>query len=143
MPICKICEKDSFFTVDVISKICSDCKKKQKIEKQEKADKQKIEKQKKADKQKIEKQTMLDNYLSLKYSILKPFKVFLILSMIGSTLYTIDWFITYLDSPSLVQEALNRIINYYIIGYISSMFFMFCLIKMIDFLFDLDRKIDK
>lgn len=132
MPTCKICEKDSIFTVDVISKICNDCKKKQKIEKQ-----------KKADKQKIEKQTMLDNNLSLKYSILKAFKVFLILSMIGSTFYTIDWFITYLDSPSMVQEVLNRIINYYIIGYISSMFFMFCLIKMIDFLFDLDRKIDK
>lgn len=143
MPTCKICEKDSIFTVDVISKICNDCKKKQKIEKQKKADKQKIEKQKKADKQKIEKQTMLDNNLSLKYSILKAFKVFLILSMIGSTFYTIDWFITYLDSPSMVQEVLNRIINYYIIGYISSMFFMFCLIKMIDFLFDLDRKIDK
>ena len=51
-----------------------------------------------------QKQTPRDiNNLSLKYSILKAFKVFLMLSMIGSTYYTIDWFITYLDLPSVAQ----------------------------------------
>ena len=78
--------------------------------------------------------------LSDKYSILIAFKGFLILSMIGSSYYTIDWFITYLDLPSMTQDALSSVIKYYIIGYISSMFSMLCLIKMIDFFFDLDKK---
>ena len=37
MPICKVCGKDSFWTVDVASKICNECKKKQtQIEKKKK-----------------------------------------------------------------------------------------------------------
>ena len=137
MPICKICGKDSFWTFDITLKLCKDCRKKEQLELEKK-----ISTQKKAEKQKIEKQTTLNNNLSLKYSILKAFKGFLILSMIGSTYYTIDWFITYLDLPSMAQEALNSIIIYYIIGYIGSIFSMFCLIKMVDFLFDLNSKID-
>jgi hypothetical protein len=35
MPICKICGKDSFWTVDVASKICGECKKKKKSGKRE------------------------------------------------------------------------------------------------------------
>ena len=112
--------------------MCEKCEEKKKIEAQKFAEKQKKAKEQK---QKIEKQN-----LSLKYSILKAFKVFLILLMIGSTFYTIDWFITYLDLPSMTQDALSSVIKYYIIGYISWMFSMLCLIKMIDFLFDLDKK---
>ncbi len=36
MPICKICGKDSFWTVDVASKLCKECEKKKKLETQEK-----------------------------------------------------------------------------------------------------------
>ena len=80
--------------------------------------------------------------LSMKYSILKTFKVFLILSIIGSTVYTLDWFNTYLEMPQMAKDVLEHAVWYVIIGCISSIFIMFCLIKMIDFLFDLDKKIE-
>ena len=45
MPICKICGKDSFWTVDVgqrvASKLCKECEKKKKLETQEKKDEEK------------------------------------------------------------------------------------------------------
>ena len=31
MPICKICGKDSFWNVDVASKLCKECKKKKNL----------------------------------------------------------------------------------------------------------------
>ena len=94
---------------------------------------------------KDEKQTLrVTNELTLKYSILKAFKGFLILSMIGSLLFTLDWFNTYLEMPQMAKDVLERVVWYVIIGCISSIFTMFCLIKMIDFLFDLDKnKSDK
>ena len=47
MPICKVCGKDSFWTVDVVSKICKDCNQKKKSGKEEseiRSEKEKLEK---------------------------------------------------------------------------------------------------
>jgi hypothetical protein len=54
MPICKICGKDSFWTVDLNSKLCKDCKTKKNIESQKIAEEKKknIESQKIAEEKK-------------------------------------------------------------------------------------------
>jgi len=132
MPICKICGKDSFWTVDVASKLCKECKEKEKsaiIEKR----------QLKKEELKKEKQT-----LSQRYSVLESYKSLAFLFMIASTGFFIYSLQQYFDAPKLARETLENAMILSTVSYLITMFSLICLIKMIDFLFDLDKdKSDK
>ena len=73
--------------------------------------------------------------LSNKYSILKVFQILLWISIV---LYTISWFlITFTEAVLPMPEALITLPVFILV-----IFFHYCTIKIIDFLFDLDKKTD-
>ena len=154
MPICRVCGKDSFWTVDVASKICKDCKKKEKLANKEKKDEEKKqqfaeqlliekeelkkEKQTPSQKYKNEKQT-----LSQKYSVLEHYKGLAYLMMFLSTGFTIYSFIQISKASNEMKKhgvggSMDNAMLTLVITYVITMFSLFCLTKLIDFLFDLD-----
>ena len=74
---------------------------------------------------------MKNNLLAGKYSILNYYKLLNIILMIIASIGVIF---------SLTQELTDHIYIYIIISYILSMFSLYCVIKIINFLFDLDNK---
>ena len=82
--------------------------------------------------------------LSQKYSILELYKGLAFLLMIVATGFFIYSLVQYFDAPKVAREMLENAMITSTISYIITMFSLFCLTKMIDFLFDLDRdKSDK
>ena len=81
--------------------------------------------------------------LSQKYSILELYKGLAFLLMIASTGFFIYSLVEYFDAPKVAREMLENAMITSTISYIITMFSLFCLTKMIDFLFDLDLKSNK
>ena len=75
-----------------------------------------------------------DTSLSHKYSVLLKYKVLVYILMVIDTIYSFK---------TLFGGGLDdKVISYVVIAYIISMFSLYCLILMIHFLFDLDKKTD-
>ena len=81
--------------------------------------------------------------LSQKYSILEFYKGLAFLLMIASTGFFIYSLVEYFDAPKVAREMLENAMITSTISYIITMFSLFCLTKIIDFLFDLDLKSNK
>ena len=82
--------------------------------------------------------------LSQKYSILELYKGLAFLLMIVATGFFIYSLVQYFDAPKVAREMLENAMITSTISYIITMFSLFCLTKIFDFLFDLDRdKSDK
>ena len=82
--------------------------------------------------------------LSQKYSILELYKGLAFLLMIVATGFFIYSLVQYFDVPKVAREMLENAMITSTITYIITMFSLFCLTKMIGFLFDLDMdKSDK
>ena len=83
--------------------------------------------------------------LSQKYYVLKPYKGLAYLMMIVSTMYTIYSINHLIEASKAMKEygggaSMDNAIIALVITYIITMFTLYCLTKIIDFLFDLDRK---
>ena len=83
--------------------------------------------------------------LSQKYYVLKPYKGLAYLMMIVSTMYTIYSINHLIEASEAMKEyvggaSMDNAIIALVITYIITMFTLYCLTKIIDFLFDLDRK---
>ena len=94
------------------------------------------------------KNTGLHGSLSQDYQILIEFKTILYLLMIVNTGYTVYSSIQILDASKALKQygggnVMNNTMLSIIIAYVISMFSLFCLTKIIDFLFDLDKKSNK
>ena len=132
MPICKVCGKDSFWTVDVASKICKECKKKEKSV---------IKEKRQLEKEELKKE---NQSLSQRYSVLESYKSLAFLLMIASTGFFIYALVQFFDLPELARKSLENTMITSTVLYAITMFSLFCLTKIIDFLFELDlNKSDK
>ena len=80
---------------------------------------------------KTKSENVSDTSLSHKYSVLQKYKVLVYILMVVVT-------IGYLSMYGYEGRDI-MIVIYTIITYVITMFSLFCLTKMIDFLFDLDR----
>ena len=84
------------------------------------------------------------NTLSQKYSDLEFYKGLAFLLMIAATGFFIYSLVQYFDAPKAAREMLENAMIISTISYVTTMFSLFCLTKIFDFLFDLDRdKSDK
>ena len=82
--------------------------------------------------------------LSQKYSDLEFYKGLAFLLMIAATGFFIYSLVQYFDAPKAAREMLENAMIISTISYVTTMFSLFCLTKIFDFLFDLDRdKSDK
>ena len=140
MPICKVCGKDSFWTVDVYSKLCKDCNRSEASKKVKEVEKA-IEVEKKSEPEAIKKQP-----LSEKYSVLLFYQVLAYLLMMASTAFTVYLFVQISEASNVMKEygggtAMDNAMLTLIVTYVITIFSLFCLIKIIDFLFDLDKHV--
>jgi hypothetical protein len=83
--------------------------------------------------------------LTKKYDILKKYQFLLYLLMFVGTGYTLYLLNNFLEASKRYGGGyvMNDAILSMIIAYVISMFSLFCLTKIIDFLFDLDKKSNK
>ena len=82
--------------------------------------------------------------LSKQYNVLELYKGLAYLLMIVATGFFIYSLVQYFDAPKVAREMLENAMITSTISYIITMFSLFCLTKMIGFLFDLDMdKSDK
>jgi hypothetical protein len=86
--------------------------------------------------------------LTKKYNILKTYQDILYLVMFVNTGFTVYSSIQILDASKALKQygggnVMNNTMLSIIIAYVISMFSLFCLTKIIDFLFDLDKKSNK
>tara|TARA_Y100001970_G_scaffold111994_1_gene139789 strand:+ start:2372 stop:2815 length:444 start_codon:yes stop_codon:yes gene_type:complete len=78
--------------------------------------------------------------LSYKYSILDIYKGLAFLLMIVATGFFIYSLVQYFDAPKVAREILENGMITATITYVITIFSLFCLTKIINFLFDLDKK---
>ena len=150
MPICKVCGKDSLWSVDFSSKICKECNKKKKSEirkeKEKEKEKEKLIKeelsQKILEKEKSEKLNINNTGLSEKYDVLETYKVIVYITMVLGTGFIIYSLKQFFDISEQYRDALQNQMIISLVSYIITMFSLYCITKMIDFLFDLDKKTD-
>ena len=79
------------------------------------------------------------NNLSQNYSVLELYKGLAFLLMIVATGFIIYSFVQYFDAPKASREFLENAMIASTVSYVITMFSLFCITKIIDFLFDLDR----
>ena len=139
MPICKVCGKKSFWTVDVATKICKSDNCKKLAKEGTSINTAELKEQKKIEKEKREKE-LENRTLSEKYDVLDSFKVLAFSLMIVSTGFFIYSLVQYFDAPKVARKILENAMIIQTVSYIITMFSLFCLTKIIDFLFDLDKK---
>ena len=144
MPICKECGKDSFWSVDISSKICKECnkKKKSKIRKEKEILTQKL-----LEKEKSEKLNINNTGLSEKYGLLEKFKIIIYIVLLLNIGFIISLLKIYFLIPEQYRDYLQTpmifsLMIFFLFSYIITMFFLYCIAKMTDFLFDLDKKTD-
>mgnify|MGYP001486272928 CR=1 FL=1 len=63
--------------------------------------------------------------------------------MIVATGFIIYSLVHYFDTPKASREYLENAMIAFTVSYVITMFSLFCLTKIINFLFDLDKKTDK
>ena len=78
--------------------------------------------------------------LSEKYEILETYKALAFLLMIVATGFYIYALVMFLDLPEIQMETVQQSFISSTVAFIITIFSLFCLTKIIDFLFDLDRK---
>ena len=88
-------------------------------------------------KQSIENHT---NSLSDKYEVLKSYKVLAQVCMVASTGFFIYTIVQFGDAPKAARKMLENAMITSTVSYVITMFSLFCLTKIIDFLFDLDKQ---
>ena len=76
----------------------------------------------------------------VRYSILDIYKGLAYLMMIVSTGFFIYGLVQFVDAPKEAREILKNAMITSTVSYVITMFSLFCLTKIIDFLFDLDKK---
>jgi len=81
--------------------------------------------------------------LSEKYDFLEIYKYLTFLLMIVATGFFIYSLVQFFDAPKAARKILENAIIISTVSYFITMFSLFCLTKIIDFLFDLDKKTDK
>ena len=132
MPICKVCGKKSFWTVDLGTKICKskNCKKLAK----EKTSIEIAELKEKREKE------LENSTLSEKYVVLVLYQGLAFLFMFAATGFFIYALVQFSDAPKVERKILENAMITSTVSYVITMFSLFCLTKIIDFLFDLDKK---
>ena len=78
--------------------------------------------------------------LSSEYSILEFYKGLAFLLMIAATGFFIYSLVQFFDAPKAARKILENAIIISTVSYFITMFSLFCLTKIIDFLFDLDKQ---
>ena len=78
--------------------------------------------------------------LSEKYDILEIYKYLAVLLMIVATGFYIYSLVQFFDAPKAARKILENAIITSTVSYFITMFSLFCLTKIIDFLFDLDKQ---
>ena len=78
--------------------------------------------------------------LSEKYDILEIYKYLAVLLMIVATGFYIYSLVQFFDAPKAARKILENAIIISTVSYFITMFSLFCLTKIIDFLFDLDKQ---
>ena len=78
--------------------------------------------------------------LSEKYSELEGYQALAYLMMIASTGFFIYAIVQFGDAPKAARKMLENAMITSTVSYVITMFSLFCLTKIIDFLFDLDKK---
>ena len=82
--------------------------------------------------------------LSEKYDVLKSYKDLAYLLMIASTGFFLYEAVQFANAENIARELLKKVMITSTVSYLITIFSLFCLTKMIDFLFDLDKhKSDK
>ena len=84
--------------------------------------------------------TEVNNTLTDKYVVLEFYKGLAFLLMIVATGFFIYSLVQFFDAPKAAREILENAIITSTVSYFITMFSLFCLTKIIDFLFDLDKQ---
>ena len=116
---------------------------KEEQKKQERLDEKEKKRQEKEQKRQEKEQILKNITLSEKYDVLKIYKGLAFLLMIAVTGFYIYSLVQFSDLPKEMRKMLENGMITTTVSYFISMFSLFCLTKIIDFLFDLDKKTDK
>ena len=84
--------------------------------------------------------TEVNNTLTDKYVVLELYKGLAFLLMIAATGFFIYSLVQFFDAPKAARKILENAIIISTVSYFITMFSLFCLTKIIDFLFDLDKQ---
>ena len=87
--------------------------------------------------------TEVNNTLTDKYVVLELYKGLAFLLMIAATGFFIYSLVQFFDLPKEARNILGNAMTTTTVSYFISMFSLYCLTMIINFLFDLDKKTDK
>ena len=87
--------------------------------------------------------TEVNNTLTDKYAFLEFYKGLAFLLMIAATGFFIYSLVQFFDLPKSARNILGNAMITTTVSYFISMFSLYCLTMIINFLFDLDKKTDK
>ena len=87
--------------------------------------------------------TEVNNTLTDKYVVLELYKGLAFLLMIAATGFFIYSLVQFFDVPKEARKILGNAMITTTVSYFISMFSLYCLTMIINFLFDLDKKTDK
>ena len=87
--------------------------------------------------------TEVNNTLTDKYVVLELYKGLAFLLMIAATGFFIYSLVQFFDLPKSARNILGNAMTTTTVSYFISMFSLYCLTMIINFLFDLDKKTDK
>jgi hypothetical protein len=87
--------------------------------------------------------TEVNNTLTDKYVVLELYKGLAFLLMIAATGFFIYSLVQFFDLPKSTRNILGNAMTTTTVSYFISMFSLYCLTMIINFLFDLDKKTDK
>ncbi len=113
---------------------------KEEQKKQERLDEKEKKRQEKEQKRQEKEQILKNITLSEKYDVLKIYKGLAFLLMIAVTGFYIYSLVQFSDLPKEMRKMLENGMITTTVSYFISMFSLFCLTKIIDFLFDLDNQ---
>jgi hypothetical protein len=87
--------------------------------------------------------TEVNNTLTDKYVVLELYKGLAFLLMIAATGFFIYSLVQFFDLPKSARNLVGNAMTTTTVSYFISMFSLYCLTMIINFLFDLDKKTDK
>ena len=90
----------------------------------------------------VEKPNINNTGLSEKYDVLETYKLIVYITMVLGTGFIIYSLKQFFDISEQSRDALQNQMIISVVSYIITMFSLYCITKMIDFLFDLDKKTD-
>ena len=116
---------------------------KEEQKKQERLDEKEKKRQEKEQKRQEKEQILKNITLSEKYDVLIIYKGLAFLLMIAVTGFYIYSLVQFSDLPKEMRKMLENGMITTTVSYFISMFSLYCLTMIINFLFDLDKKTDK